>query len=132
MSHRIILSLCMLVFLASCSETMDVGSSDWKRYDWMREILGGQVVADSATHNIDTGEYRFVFTTPLQPDSAIAEFDTRAVQSGWSVQRRGRLSRVYTRRPQESGHGEGYGCISIQSRPAKTRFEFRYRATFDC
>lgn len=132
MIDRIILSLCMLAFLASCSEVLDVASSDWKRYDWMREILGDQVVADSATHNIDTGEYRFVFTTPLRPDSAIAEFDERAAQSGWLVQKRDSLSRIYIRREQKIGHGEGYGCISIWPWQTETKFEFRYRATFDC
>jgi len=98
----------------------------------MKDIMGDQVNADSATHNIDTGEYQFVFTTPLQPDSAVAGFDQRAVRAGWSVEKRDRLFRVYTRRKQETVNREGYGCISIRPRQAGGRFEFMYRTTMDC
>jgi len=126
----IIIILPTYLFL-SCSEVKDVDSSDWKRYDWMREILGEQVVADSATHNLDTGEYRFVFTTSLQPDSAIAGFDRRAAQSGWIVKEKDSLSRTYMRRREASPEG-GEGCISLHLRQGENKFGFRYRPIPDC
>lgn len=131
MIYRYLPTLIMLTFMVACSEIQDVDSSDWKRYEWMREILGKHIVAESGTHNIDTGEYKFTFTTSLLPDSAIAEFDRRAVQSGWLMQDKDGLSRVYIRQA-ASSQKQGHGCISIQPQQKGTRFEFHYRATLDC
>lgn len=132
MTCRYFPALFVLTLLMACSDVQNVDSSDWKRYEWMKEILGEQIVAEGGTHNIDTGEYKFAFTTPLPPDSAIAEFDKRAVQSGWLVRDRDGHSRIYTRREAASGQREGRGCISIQPRQESSGFEFQYRATFDC
>lgn len=132
MKSTIIPLLFAIALLISCSDVKDVDSSDWRRYDWMREILGEQVVADSATHNLDTGEYRFVFITSLQPDSAIAGFDQRATQSGWIVKEKDSLSRTYMRRKESSPDDDGYGCISIHPREGENKFRFRYRPMFDC
>lgn len=130
--NTIILLLCAIPLLISCSDATEVGPSDWKRYDWMRDVLGEQVAAERATHNLDTGEYRFVFTTPLRPDRAIAGFDQRAIQSGWRVQKDGRLSRTYRRQPGDSLGARGHDCISIRPHRGGEAFQFRYRPMPDC
>jgi len=132
MTCRNLAAVLVLTFMMACSDVQEVDSSDWKRYEWMRAILGEQVVAEGGTHNIDTGEYKFAFTSPLPPDSTIAQLDKRAVQSGWLVKDRDGLSRIYTRREKFSGQREGHGCISIQPRQEGNGFEFHYRATLDC
>ena len=134
MTNKVIPLLVVLALLASCSDVKEVGPSDWKRYDWMRDVLGEEIKAESARLNLDTGEYRFVFTTTLPPDSAIAGFDERAARSGWQVQKKDILSRIYTRRNDSSPHGSGYGCISIQPRQGEgaSQFRFLYRQTSNC
>lgn len=132
MTYKYLPALFVLTLLMACSEVQNVDSSDWKRYEWMREILGEQIIAEGGTHNVDTGEYKFSFTSPLSPDSAINYFDKRAVSSGWVVSGGDSLSRIYTWREETSNQREGRGCISIQPQKESSRFEFWYRATFDC
>ena len=132
MITRGVLILFVVSLIASCSEVQEVDSEDWRRYEWMREILGDQVNVEGATHNVDTGEYKFDFTTRLPADSTIDDLDRRATQAGWLIENRDDLSRVYVRHKQSSAKKHGLGCIHIQPQPEGIGFKFQYRSTFDC
>jgi hypothetical protein len=129
---RIFAVLPWAILLASCSDTVNVESDDWKRYPWMVEILGDQVRASQAKHNLDTGDYSFVISTNQLPDSVIATFDKRAHHDGWSIESEGRLARTYVRTTDDVDTGKEYRCISIHPNPQTASFRVMYRSALDC
>lgn len=129
--HKFIMLLLALL-ITSCSEEVEVKSDDWRRYSWMVEILGDEVQASQARHNLDTGAYTFVFSTYQTPDSAIAMFDKRARHNGWSVEAQSRLARIYVRKRSSANAAAEYRCISIRPISDADDFKFAYRPAQDC
>lgn len=130
--NKYLLSLFILVLYASCSEIKNVDSNDWMRYEWIVEIFGDNIEVDKATHNLDTGEYKFVFLVHQSRDSVITIFDERAVDSGWSVRIMNDLSRVYYREKDMEASPAGSGCITIHPQIDSNKFKFHYSPILNC
>jgi|GEM_PF-5825956 len=95
---NILLSIALLtIYLPACDEVRKLDSSDWKKYEWIMEILGEEIVAENVVLDLDANIYTFNFHTLLSPEHSLEELDERAIQSGWMIERTSPLSRKYTK-----------------------------------